>query len=77
MNQEGVCLIKKDNEGNLLAIDLSTNDNRITLVDIYGRNFGCLDSFEQPDERVRDCSIDFDNNNFTLCGKFNRPSSEH
>lgn len=29
---------KKDNEGNILALDLSIGENRVTLINIYGPN---------------------------------------
>lgn len=51
---------KKDNEGNVQAIDLSINDNRIILVNIYGPNFDLPDFYE----RIRYCFIDFNNDYF-------------
>ena len=34
---------KKDNEGNLIALDLSIEEHRVTLVNIYGPNTDCCD----------------------------------
>lgn len=49
-NSRGVCIFfnnnfafkihgeKRDSGGNLLALDLSIEDNRVTLINIYGPN---------------------------------------
>ena len=78
-NSRGVCILfnnnfefkvhaeKKDSGGNLLALDLSIEDNRITLINIYGPN---TDS-PQFYENVRDVFLEFDNKYFILCGDFN------
>lgn len=29
---------KKDNKGNILALDLSIGENRVTLINVYGPN---------------------------------------
>ena len=58
---------KKDSGGNLLALDLSIEDNRVTLINIYGPN---IDS-PQFYENVRDVFLEFDNEYFILCGDFN------
>ena len=36
---------KKDNEGNLIALDLSIEEQRATLVNIYGLNTHCPEFF--------------------------------
>lgn len=58
---------KKDSDGNLLALDLSIDDNRITMINIYGPNTDCLDFFEE----LREHFLDFDNDYYILCGDFN------
>lgn len=58
---------KKDDEGNLLALDLSIDNNRITLVNIYGPNSDCPDFYD----KVRECFLELDNDFFILCGDFN------
>ena len=32
---------KKDDAGNLLALDMNINENRVTLINIYGPNSDC------------------------------------
>lgn len=58
---------KKDNEGNILALDLSIDENRVTLINIYGPNSDNPDFFE----KVREYFIEFDNDYYILCGDFN------
>ena len=58
---------KKDSGGNLLALDLSIEYNRVALINIYGPN---IDS-PQFYEHVRDVFLEFDNEYFILCGDFN------
>lgn len=58
---------KKDDEGNLLALDLSIDNNRITLVNIYGPNSDCPDFYD----KVRVCFLELDNDFFILFGDFN------
>lgn len=58
---------KKDNEGNILALDLSIDENRVTLINIYGPNSDNPDLFEN----VREYFIEFDNDYYILCGDFN------
>lgn len=58
---------KKDDEGNLLALDLSIDNNRITLVNIYGPNSDCPDFYD----KVRECFLELDNDFFILFGDFN------
>lgn len=48
---------KKGSDSNLLALDLSIDDNRVTMINIYGPNTDCPDFFE----KVRECFLDFDN----------------
>ena len=78
-NSRGVCIlfnnnfefkinrIKKDCEGNLLALDMSIEDNKVTLINIYGPN---TDS-PQFYENVRDTFLEYNNDYFILCGDFN------
>ena len=58
---------KKDNDGNFLALDLSIDDIRVTLINVYGPNFDCPEFYE----KVRECFLEFDNDYFILCGDFN------
>ena len=58
---------KKDNERNLIALDLSIEEHRVTLVNIYGPNTDCPDFFVN----IRDCFLEFDNDYYVLCGDFN------
>jgi exonuclease III len=55
--------VKKDEEGNLLALDLNVDENRITLINIYGSN--------RFYEKVRDTFLELDNDYYILCGDFN------
>lgn len=78
-NARGVCLlfnnsfefhihnIKKDGEGNFLAVDLTIEETRVTLVNIYGPNS------DQPGfyENIRNIFLELDNEYFILCGDFN------
>ena len=48
-------------------LDLSIEDNRVTLINIYDPN---TDS-PQFYENVRDVFLEFDNEYFILCGDFN------
>lgn len=78
-NARGVCImfnnnfefqihkIKKDGEGNLLAVDLTVEETRVTLVNIYGPNS------DQPGfyENIRNMFLELDNEYFILCGDFN------
>ena len=58
---------KKDNNGNLLALDLSINEHRVTLINIYGPNTDSPEFFEA----IRDILIDLDNLYFVICGDYN------
>ena len=58
---------KKDANGNLLALDLSIDENRLTLLNIYGPNNDSPIFFEN----IRDVLLEFDNPYFMVCGDFN------
>lgn len=60
-------ILKKDGEGNLLAVDLTIEETRVTLVNIYGPNS------DQPGfyENIRNMFLELDNEYFILCGDFN------
>ena len=78
-NARGVCIllsnnfefkihnIKKDDDGNFLAIDLTIEEYRVTLVNIYGPNS------DQPSffENIRNIFLELDNEYYILCGDFN------
>lgn len=59
--------IKKDGEGNLLAVDLTIEETRVTLVNIYGPNS------DQPGfyENIRNIFLELDSEYFMLFGDFN------
>ena len=59
--------VKKDNQGNLLAIDLSIDDNRVTLINVYGPNSDNPNFFNL----IRDTLLELDNLYFIVCGDFN------
>lgn len=59
--------VKKDEEGNLLALDLNIDENRITLINIYGPNSDNPEFYE----KVRDSFLELDNDYYILCGDFN------
>lgn len=58
---------KKDSEGNFLALDLMMEDNRVTLINIYGPNQDDPEFYDQ----VRDTWLEFDNQYFIVLGDFN------
>ena len=58
---------KKDNNGNMLALDLSINEHRVNLINIYGPNTDSSEFFEA----LRDILIDMDNLYFVICGDYN------
>ena len=78
-NSRGVCILfnnnfefeihseKRDCDGNLLALDLTIEEHKVTLINIYGPN---TDS-PQFYENVRNTFLEFDNEYFILCGDFN------
>lgn len=78
-NSRGVCIFfnnnfkfknlreKKDTHGNLLALDLIIEENKVTLINIYGPNIDTPSFYEN----IRDIFLEFDNDYFILCGDFN------
>ena len=78
-NSRGVCILfnnnfefeihseKRDCDGNLLALDLTIEEHKVTLINIYGPN---TDS-PQFYENVTNIFLEFDNEYFILCGDFN------
>ena len=58
---------KRDNSGNILALDISVDQNRLTLINLYGPNNDEPEFFE----KVREVVLDFDNLYFIICGDFN------
>lgn len=55
--------------GNLLALDLSAEENRVTLKNIYGPNSDNLQLYEN----IKDIFLELNNECFILCGDFNLP----
>lgn len=78
-NSRGVCILfnnnfefkilreKKDNDGNMLALDLVIEENKITLINVYGPNTDTPGFYE----KVRETFLEFDNDYFVLCGDLN------
>ena len=78
-NARGVCILfnnnfefkiyneKKDSEGNFLALDLTIDDNRVTLINIYGPNQDDPEFYDQ----VRETLLEFDYVYFIVLGDFN------
>ena len=78
-NSRGVCILfnndfefkihreRKDCEGNLLALDMTIEENKVTLINIYGPNNDNPDFYDT----VREVLLEFDNEYFILCGDFN------
>ena len=58
---------KKDNEANMLALDLTIEENNVTLINIYGPNVDSPLFYEI----VRDAFLEFDNEYYILCGDLN------
>ena len=58
---------KKDLNGNLLALDISINNNKFTLINLYGPNSDNPEFFESVSEIIKD----FDNLFTIVCGDFN------
>jgi exonuclease III len=58
---------KNDKNGNLLALDIQINDNRITLVNIYGPNNDTPDFFDE----VQDIITEVNNPHTIICGDWN------
>ena len=78
-NSRGVCISfnndfefkihreRKDCEGILLALDMTIEENKVTLINIYGPNNDNPDFYDT----VRKVLLDFDNEYFILYGDFN------
>lgn len=58
---------RTDNDGNLLALDMVIEENKVTLINIYGPNSDTPNFYDM----VRDVLLDFDNEYIFLCGDFN------
>lgn len=73
-NSRGVCIlfnnnfefkihrVKNDCEGNLLALDMTIEDHKVTLINIYGPNIDNPEFYEN----VRSIFLEFDNEYFML-----------
>lgn len=59
--------VKKDEGGNLLGLDITIEEQRITLVNIYGPNVDTPCFYQ----KVADIIEEFDNQSCILCGDFN------
>jgi exonuclease III len=59
--------VKRDEEGNVLALDLNVDENRLTLINIYGPNSDNPEFYE----KIRDIFLELDNDYYILCGDFN------
>ena len=78
-NAQGVCILfnnnfefiihrkKSDINGNYLALDISIEHQRLTLINLYGPNTDTPIFFETISEIIED----FDNSSYILCGDFN------
>ena len=78
-NARGVCILfnnnfefiihrkKSDINGNYLALDISIEHQRLTLINLYGPNTDTPIFFETISEIIDD----FDNSSYILCGDFN------
>ena len=58
---------KRDSDGNFLALDITIEDNRTTITNIYGPNYDDPEFFDM----VRETFTEIDNKYFILCGDFN------
>ena len=58
---------KRDNKGNYLAIDITLDDHRLTLINIYAPN----DDNPSLIEEIADIVEDFGNIHNIICGDFN------
>ena len=58
---------KRDSDGNFLALDITIEDNRTTIINIYGPNYDDPEFFDM----VTETFTEFDNKYFILCGDFN------
>ena len=59
--------VKKDDNGNLLGLDLNIEDKIITLINIYGPNVDTPCFYNKGAEVIEN----FDNQSCILCGDFN------
>jgi hypothetical protein len=59
--------VKKDYEGNLLVLDMTIEENKVTRINIYGPHIDSTQFYEN----VRNNFLEFDNEYFILCGDFN------
>lgn len=78
-NSRGVCILfdnnfeyilhkeKKDNDGNFLALDITIENKKVTLITIYGPNSDKPKFFEQLENTI----TDFKNESYIICGDFN------
>lgn len=57
----------RDDDGKLLAIDNTIEDNHVTLINIYGPNADNRGFYEKV---IRDTFLNLDNDYFILCGDF-------
>ena len=58
---------KKDINGNFIILDVTIEDKRLTLVNLYGPNRDSPDFFKTVVEKAQD----FKNENYIFCGDFN------
>lgn len=58
---------KKDRNGNFLALDISINGTRLTLLSLYGPNQDIPGFFDN----IMSIIEDFGNENYVICGDFN------
>jgi exonuclease III len=58
---------KGDCEGNLVALDMTVEGSRLTLLNVYGPNSDCPDFYE----KIREIFLEFDNDFYILCGDLN------
>lgn len=57
---------KKDVSGNFLALDLEIENNRLTLITVYGQNQDTPSFYD----KIKDTINEFNNNNYIICGDF-------
>ena len=58
---------KKERDGNFLALDLEIENNRLTLITLYGPNTDSPDFYD----RIIETLGLFDNDSYIVCGDFN------
>ena len=61
-----VIKIEKDNDGNLLVMDLEIEDTKITIINIYGLNTDNVDFYQKVKSKVSD-----EQDHLVICGDFN------